>query len=104
MSIPLGLRDGDPFSSDYRFYRAGIISIKMIAEKCDCTRQAIEKRAKVEGWTRNLQSCIPKVASRELHNATLEEMAQTQARPSAKQSAAPPYRLRACCACRRSRA
>ena len=47
-----------------RFYRAGIITTRMIAQKCDCTRQAVERRAKAEGWTRNLQSSIrEKVAS-----------------------------------------
>ena len=45
-----------------RFYRAGVITTRMIAQKCDCTRQAVEKRAKEKGWTRNLQSCTPEVA------------------------------------------
>ena len=72
-----------------RFYRAGIITNTQIGEKCGCSRQAIERRAKAEGWTRNLQSSIHKVASRKLLDATLKETTETQGRSPEKHSVAP---------------
>ena len=72
-----------------RFYRAGIITIKMIAEKCNCTRQLIEKRAKRESWTRNPQGCIPKVASKKQLKSSIVREATNPSEPD-KQSAAPP--------------
>ncbi len=73
-----------------RFWRAGVLTNEAIAAKCGCSRQAIDKKSKEKGWTRNLQSSIRKVASGKLLHATLKETAQTQARPPEKQSAAPP--------------
>ncbi|MCH8184252.1 MAG: hypothetical protein IID55_13820, partial [Proteobacteria bacterium] len=71
-----------------RFYRAGIITTKMIAEKCDCTRQAIERRAKAQGWTRNLHGCITKVASEKQLTSSTTKDAINPVEPD-KQSAAP---------------
>ena len=73
-----------------RFYRAGIITNKQIGEKCGCTRQAVERRARVEGWTRNLQSSIQRIASRQLHHATLADAIPEKPSEPAKQSDAPP--------------
>lgn len=69
-------------------YRAGIITIKAIAQKCHCTRQAIEKRAKAEGWTRNLQSSIRKVASEKQLKSSIAREATNPPEPD-KQSVAP---------------
>ena len=46
-----------------RFYRAGVIRVEAIAEKLGCSKQAIYRKAKEKGWTRNLKSEIDKVTS-----------------------------------------
>ena len=71
-----------------RFYRAGIITIKMIAEKCHCSRQAIEKRAKREEWTRDLHGCIGKVARDKQLKSSIVREATNPSEPG-KPSSAP---------------
>ena len=73
-----------------RFWRAGVLTNEAIAAKCGCSRQAIDKKSKEKGWTRNLQSSIRKVASRKLKDATLPKSAVSKPSEPAKQSGAPP--------------
>ena len=78
----------DEYLIDLNATQAAIIPIKAIAEKCDCSRQAIEKRAKVQGWTRNLRGCIDKVASEKQLKSSITREATNPPEP-AKQSVAP---------------
>ena len=72
-----------------RFYRAGVLTDERIAEKCGCSRQAITKKAKQQGWTRNLQSSIRKVAKRKLLESSQSSGALKASEPD-KQSSTPP--------------
>ena len=49
-----------------REYRAGQLSIGQLAKENDCTRQAIIKRAKLSGWTRNLAAAVQVETERRL--------------------------------------
>ena len=49
-----------------RFYRAGVITLAAIAEKCGCSKQAVSLRAKEKGWTRDLAPRIDKRVKRKL--------------------------------------
>ena len=49
-----------------RFYRAGVIRVEAIAEKCGCTRQAIYLKAKQNKWKRDLKPKIRKLVKAKL--------------------------------------
>ena len=49
-----------------RFYRAGVISVQAIAEKCGCTKQAVSLKAKERGWRRDLAPRIDERVKRKL--------------------------------------
>ena len=49
-----------------RFYRAGVIPVPAIAEKCGVSRQAIYRKAKDHEWTRNLKAKIDATVTRRL--------------------------------------
>lgn len=49
-----------------RFWRAGVISVEAIAQKCGCTRQAVYLKAKENGWKRDLAPKIRKLVKRKL--------------------------------------
>ena len=51
-----------------RYYRAGVISVEAIAQKLDCTRQAIYKKAKEKNWTRDLTPRVKRVVTCKLDN------------------------------------
>lgn len=64
-------------------YRAGVLSIREIAEARGCSHTAINKRAKKEGWERDLQAKIRAkadalVSKREVSKIVSTEKAETE--------------------------
>ena len=77
-----------------RFYRAGVISVEAIAQKCGCTRQAVYLKAKENGWKRDLAPKIRKLVKRKLDKKpdckVCTEATPTERRLPEKDSVAPP--------------
>ena len=73
-----------------RFWRAGVLTNEAIAAKCGCSRQAIDKKSKEKGWTRNLQSSIRKVAARKLLEVALPKTQTKVPGEPGKQRSSPP--------------
>ncbi len=64
-----------------REYRAGQLSIAELARESGCTRGAIQKRAKADGWTRDLSRAVQQEANRRLlEDAVAPEVAAANAR------------------------
>lgn len=66
-----------------RDYRAGILSVREIGAKCGCTHTAINKRAKSEGWARDLKAKIKAkaealVSKREVSKEVSSKAAETE--------------------------
>jgi len=54
-----------------KHYRAGLKSLRTIAEDSGITEGAIRKRAKRDGWTRNLEEKIQQKAKEKVRNAAV---------------------------------
>lgn len=74
-----------------REYRAGQISNRMLAEKYGCSEGAIRKRAREEGWSKDLTDTVRKAVRSELvrtevrtSNATEREVIETAAATGAQ--------------------
>lgn len=66
-----------------RDYRAGLLSIREVAARHGCTHTAINKRAKADGWERDLQAKIKAkaealVSKREVSNEVSSKAAETE--------------------------
>lgn len=54
-----------------RHYRAGILSLRQIADECGITEGAVRKRAKKDQWTRNLSAKIQQRAEEKVRKAAV---------------------------------
>ncbi|MEE1951058.1 hypothetical protein V0R48_18935 [Pseudomonas alcaligenes] len=66
-----------------RDYRAGLLSIREVAARHGCTHTAINKRAKADGWERDLQAKIKAkaealVSKREVSSEVSSKAAETE--------------------------
>jgi len=80
----------------YKDYRLGVLSIRHIARSRDITEGAIRKRAKREGWERDLGDIVRRLAREMLLKEDAEE-ARVRAlvkNPAGTQSTRPPTRER----------
>lgn len=66
-----------------KHYRAGVMSLRQIASECGGTEGAIRKRAKKDGWTRNLTARIQDRAD-ELVRKELVRTVSTQLTPASE--------------------
>ena len=77
-----------------RFYRAGVISVEAIAQKCGCTRQAIYLKIKQEKWKRDLAPKVRRLVKCKLDKKpdckVSPKPTPTKRRQPKKESEAPP--------------
>ncbi len=64
-----------------RFYRAGVISVEAIAQKCGCTRPAVYLKAKENGWKRDLAPKIRKLVKRKLDTRKIDKKPDCKVSP-----------------------
>ena len=79
----MGSKQAFDWEAIERDYRAGLLSIREVAARHGCTHTAINKRAKADGWERDLQAKIKAkaealVSKREVSNEVSSKAAETE--------------------------
>lgn len=79
----MGSKQAFDWEAIERDYRAGLLSIREVAARHGCTHTAINKRAKADGWERDLQAKIKAkaealVSKREVSSEVSSKAAETE--------------------------
>lgn len=79
----MGSKQAFDWEAIERDYRAGLLSVREIAVRHGCTHTAINKRAKVDGWARDLKAKIRAkaealVSKREVSSEVSSKSAETE--------------------------
>lgn len=79
----MGSKQAFDWEAIERDYRAGLLSIREVAARHGCTHTAVNKRAKADGWERDLQAKIKAkaealVSKREVSSEVSSKSAETE--------------------------
>lgn len=70
-----------------KLYVAGQLTIRQIADECEVTHQSITKKAKREGWQRNLGAVIKERTKAKIAEIDVKRIVEESAQKGAQQSA-----------------
>lgn len=83
----MGRRSDIDWERIERLYVAGQMTIRQIAEECNVTHQSITKKAKAEGWQRNLDDAIKTRTKAKIAQIDIAHIVEQSAQENAQQSA-----------------